>query len=136
MSESPPNKKYPVKTTVGVGLLLLWLFRGKGGFGIDRGKSLGMADLGLMPQDLQNMLSYDGGVPSNILRLVLTPNGLSKSPQGPGQGVKLEDVAKHASWFQKGKLLLEIHIRGDTKQGDFTQLQDKLLRLGIIFATS
>ena len=130
MSDNPP-RKYPIKTAAGVGLLLLWLFRSKGGLGTGKGKPLGLAKLGLIPQDLQRMLSFENGLPTDTVRIILTPDGLSKLPQGPGQAIQLEDITRHALWFQPGKLHLDVRIRGDAKEGDAVALRGKIAKSGI-----
>ena len=132
MSEQESNKgKYPVKTAVGVGLLLLYLFHGKGGLGLGKGKPVGFAKLGLMPQELQNLLDFSGNVPTDTISLILTPNGLSKLPQTASSAMDLSALVKYKTWFTDGKLKLSIAVRGDTIQGDVEKLKGELSRLGL-----
>jgi hypothetical protein len=149
------SNKFPTKTTIGAGILLLLFWHGKG-FGFGKGGSgfrgegkgpqpLGFTDLGLVPSDLQKLLLTDpnGTRPADTIQLVTVQRGsnftgrdtpqdfvFAKSP-GSGEAMSMADLLGFGDWFRRGRLNLVIRINGATLHGNVLLLQRKLTEAGI-----
>lgn len=149
------SNKFPTKTTIGAGIFLLLFWHGKG-FGFGKGGSgfrgegkgpqpLKFTELGLVPNDLQNLLltDPDGTRPADTVQLITVQRGstftgrdtpqdfvLAKSP-GNGEAMSMAELLGFGDWFRRGRLNLVIRNNGAILHGNMMLIQRKLSEAGI-----
>lgn len=148
------SNKFPTKTTIGAGILLLLFWHGKG-FGFGKGKGpqkLGLTELGLVPTELQKLLLTEpnGTRPADTIQLMTVQRGstftgrdtpqdfvLAKSP-GNGEALSMAELLSYGDWFRRGRLNLVIRDNGAILHGNMMLIQRKLSEAGIpaVYLTS
>jgi hypothetical protein len=145
------SNKFPVKTTIGVGIFLLLFWRGKG-FGLGSG-GMGFKGEGegeenktpKLPDELQKLLLTEpsGTRLTGTVQLVTVQRGknftgkdtpqdfvFAKNP-GNGEAISMTELVGLGGWFKKGQLNLVVRISGTILHGNLLLIQKKLAEAGI-----